>query len=350
MTRSASPVSDPRSRMPADLAAAVRDAAGRLAGGARSADVRRAMETLEAGCGAGAPSRRTLLSLLRSELTRLWSAAPEPPDAAAMLATLRAFDRADAQLSAGDRPAAERNGDDAAAGPLELEGAELIAEVAHDLRSPLTSILFLAETLRLGQSGPVNDVQRQQLSIVYSATLGLISVASDMIELVQGGNRLMENTPHVFSVTEMLESVRDIVQPMAEEKGLSVQLFPPSLDRREGYPLALNRVLLNLTTNGLKFTEQGFVEITVRETGPSTVEFSVRDTGNGFSPEAVETLYQPFRPGYRGRRYGFSGTGLGLAISRRLVEAMGATLQVESRPTWGTRFYFEIELPAAPAG
>lgn len=227
-------------------------------------------------------------------------------------------------------------------------GATFVAGVAHDLRSPLTSILFLAETLLSERSGPVNETQKRQLGIIYSAALGLVSVASDIIELVRGGDGLTERKPTLFSVTEMLESVHDIVRPMAEEKGLRVQLFPPSVDLRLGYPLAVSRILLNLTTNGLKFTDSGFVEISVRSMGESRVEFSVRDTGRGFTSDAIDDLYQPFRRSRDGRKYGFSGAGLGLAISRKLVAALGSSLQVESRATWGTRFFFELDLPPGP--
>jgi signal transduction histidine kinase len=230
----------------------------------------------------------------------------------------------------------------------EPQGLELVVEVAHDLRSPLTSILFLAETLRRGQSGDVNDVQRRQLGIVYSAALGLISVASDMIELARGGNQLMDNDPSPFSVASVLESVRDIVLPMAEEKGLALRLLPPDIDQRLGYPVALSRVLLNLTTNALKFTDEGLIEITAQELDGGRVELSVRDTGRGVDEEAIQTLFQPFRR-MRGRRgHAFSGSGLGLMISRRLVEAMGSTLRLETRSGWGTRFFFEIALP--PSG
>ena len=100
------------------------------------------------------------------------------------------------------------------------DGLELVVEVAHDLRSPLTSILFLAETLQRGRSGPVNPVQERQLGLIYSAAFGLSSVASDVIELARGGDRLVDLDPIPFSVTDILESVRDIVQPIAEEKSL----------------------------------------------------------------------------------------------------------------------------------
>jgi signal transduction histidine kinase len=220
-------------------------------------------------------------------------------------------------------------------------------EVAHDLRSPLTSILFLAETLQRARSGPVNPVQERQLGLIYSAAFGLSSVASDVIELARGGDRLVDLDPIPFSVADILESVRDIVQPIAEEKNLTVRLSTPEADFRVGHPVALSRVLLNLTTNALKFTAEGFVEVLARETGARTVEFSVRDTGRGIPPQSMATLYEPFRRRQKPGEYAFSGSGLGLSICRKLVEAMGSTLDVETAPGYGTRFYFVLDLPLA---
>ncbi len=119
---------------------------------------------------------------------------------------------------------------------------------------------------------------------------------------------------------------------------------PPATDHRLGLPLALSRVLLNLTTNALKFTEKGFVEIVARDNGPTLVEFSVRDSGPGISSDAHHNLYSPFRLTKQGDRHFFSSTGLGLALCRRLVQAMGSELQYESKRGWGTRFHFELAL------
>jgi signal transduction histidine kinase len=227
------------------------------------------------------------------------------------------------------------------------DGLELVVEVAHDLRSPLTSILFLAETLQRARSGPVNPVQERQLGLIYSAAFGLSSVASDVIELARGGDRLVDLDPIPFSVTDILESVRDIVQPIAEEKSLTVRLTPPEADFRIGHPVALSRVLLNLTTNALKFTAEGFVEVVAREAGGRAVEFSVRDTGRGIPPQSMATLYEPFRRRQKPGEYAFSGSGLGLSICRKLVEAMGSTLGVETAAGYGTRFHFVLDLPLA---
>ncbi|HYF39785.1 MAG TPA: HAMP domain-containing sensor histidine kinase [Gemmatimonadales bacterium] len=227
------------------------------------------------------------------------------------------------------------------------DGLELVVEVAHDLRSPLTSILFLAETLQRGRSGPVNSVQERQLGLIYSAAFGLSSVASDVIELARGGDRLVDLDPIPFSVRDILESVRDIVQPIAEEKNLTVGVSSPDADFRIGHPVALSRVLLNLTTNALKFTAEGTVEVTAVARNSRCIEFSVRDTGRGIPPQSMATLFEPFRRRHKPGEYTFSGSGLGLSICRKLVEAMGSVLQVETAAGYGTRFYFVLDLPHA---
>jgi signal transduction histidine kinase len=223
-------------------------------------------------------------------------------------------------------------------------GLELLVEVGHDLRSPLASILFLAETLRKGQSGDVNTVQERQLGLIYSAAFGLSTVASDVIAFARGGDRLIDPTAEAFSVLAILRSVQDIVLPMAEEKGLAVLLEPPDADFRVGHPGALNRVLLNLTTNALKFTSNGHVEIAVTAPTRSRLAFSVRDTGRGIPPQVMTSLFDPFRRRDPGDHV-FSSAGLGLSICRKLVSAMGGMLGVETSESNGTRFFFELELP-----
>ena len=228
------------------------------------------------------------------------------------------------------------------------DGLNLVVEVAHDIRSPLTSIRCLAETLERGQSGPVTDVQRQQLRLIYSASLGLSSLATDVIEIARRGDQLADGDPIPFSVSEVLEGVVQMVRPIAEEKGLSVRFALPSTDQRIGMPIALSRVLLNLVTNALKFTDSGSVEVSTRPTSLTRLEFSVRDTGRGIPEEAQTALFQPFRRSQvRAGRSGFffSGTGLGLAMCRKLLGVMDSELKFETKAGEGTRFFFELDLP-----
>jgi signal transduction histidine kinase len=284
---------------------------------------------------------RRLLELLRGELVRGWTDRDPPVEPALILATLTGVERL--------REALEPNWSEYLASRLAgPDGLELLVEVAHDLRSPLTSILFLAETLQRGQSGTVNELQHRQLGLIYSAALGLSSLASDAIDLTRNGDGVLDEKPSPFSLATLFDSVREIVLPMAEEKGLTVRLVPEGPDYRLGNPLALGRVLLNLTTNALKFTNQGYVEIRAQPKRLTRLEFSVRDTGRGINANAQRHLYEPFRRNQWRSGYCFSGTGLGLAICRKLVAAMGSELQLETRAGWGTRFYFELKLPVPP--
>jgi signal transduction histidine kinase len=278
---------------------------------------------------------RCLLEMLRAEVVRGWAdSGVADAELAPLLVAIERVRDAIAPTPA-EQFAAHLAGAD---------GMELLVDVAHDLRSPLTSILFLAETLQRGQSGSVNDVQRRQLGLIYTAALGLSSVTSDIIDLTRS-EQLVEPAPVPFSVAGVLEAVHDIVRPIAEEKQLALRVQAPNVDERLGHPVALSRVLLNLTANALKFTDTGQVEILTREIGPARVEFAVRDSGKGIDPAIVATLYDPMRKavGRPGRL--FSQTGLGLTICRKLAHAMGTELQVETRQGWGTRFYFELDLP-----
>jgi signal transduction histidine kinase len=293
---------------------------------------------------------RRLLVEFRIELVLRWVQAPSAPQADVVLSVWRACEEVLDEIGHGVQYAPGLDWDRDFANQLSgPRGLELVVEVAHDLRSPLTSILFLAETLQRGQSGPVNDIQKRQLGLVYSAALGLSTLASNVMELARGGSRLADDQPAPFSVADVMESVADIVRPMAEEKGLTVRLLPPHNDYRLGPAQALSRVLLNLTTNAIKFTEEGFVELVAKALDGERVEFSLRDSGHGINPATVETLFLPFRQGPQDDRVTFSGTGLGLALCRKLVEAMGSELRYETSADWGTRFYFELDLPTPPS-
>ncbi len=288
----------------------------------------------------GVVLRRRLLQLLRAELTQVWSLEPElRPDADEITRTLQALDHVEGLLA----PRWDEQFGVELAGP---SGLELAVEVAHDFRSPLSSVLFLADTLRQEGSGELNELQKRQLSLIYAAALSMVSMAGDVVDLGRGGQAIADREPTQFSITEVMDSVREMVEPMVEAKGLSLIVRPPEGDIRLGYSEGLRRTLLNLTTNAVKFTSEGFVELSARGRGPSRVLFSVRDTGPGIRPSARGDLYQAFRPFHGRSGFHFSGTGLGLTIARKLVHSMEGELRYETQRNLGTRFYFTI--PLAP--
>ena len=229
------------------------------------------------------------------------------------------------------------------------DGYQMVVELAHDLRSPLTAVLTLTETLRNGDAGPLTDAQRRRLDLIYGAALGLCATASDAVELARGGTSRAERPVTSFSVDDMLTTVRDMVQPLAESKELELALTLPEAGWRSGHGRELSRVMLNLATNAVKFTDAGVVEIAATLLSESRIEFAVLDTGGGLEIADRRELYQPFRKAPTGSGYLFSSSGLGLAICRKLLRRMDSDLHVESVTGAGTRFWFEVELPPANA-
>ncbi len=234
--------------------------------------------------------------------------------------------------------------DAAYASPLGAANAsELLIGMTHDMRSPLSSILVLVERLRSGQSGPVTPLQERQLGLVYSAAFGLAAVANDVLELSQGSTRLVGLEPIPFSIHESFRAVRALVQPIAEEKGLTLRCSAPSDDRRLGHPAAIQRVLLNLATNALKFTNSGTVDITASYRGDSDVVFEISDSGMGV-PAAVR---ERFRNGSFDSGSETSGVGLGLGLCAQLVRRMQGTLHCVERTPCGSAVSFAVMLPRA---
>jgi len=220
---------------------------------------------------------------------------------------------------------------------------ELLLGLTHDIRSPLSSILMLVERIRSGRSGPVTPLQERQLSLVYGAAFGLSAFADDVLEQSRGGARLFDGEPRAFAIHDVFRSVRELVQPIAEEKGLSLRCSAPVDDRRIGHPAAIQRVVLNLVTNALKFTNSGLVSITASYTGDSDVAFEVSDSGSGM-PVALRARFQngSFDPSDD-----VTSAGLGLGLCARLVQHMHGTLHYVERAPNGSTVWFALSLPRA---
>lgn len=285
------------------------------------------------------PSAPTLLTALRREL--LDAASNGALDVHELVPYLRAIETI-ADIVSNDAALRFTN---------QFAGADaltLLVEVAHDMASPLSAILFLVERLQHGGSGSVTPAQERHLALVYSAAFGLSSMTRDMMELARGGARLLDEAPKTFSVADVMRGVRDLVQPLAEEKRLSVRFSGPAADRRVGQPAALSRILLNLTTNAFKFTTVGSVTVLVEEAAPEGwLRFSVEDSGRGIPDGELADIFSAFTKRDADARITFSSTGMGLAICHKLVSAMGGTLSAESTPGKGTTFSFVLSLPRA---
>jgi signal transduction histidine kinase len=219
--------------------------------------------------------------------------------------------------------------------------ADAVVAIAHDIRSPLCSILLLVDALRRAEKMSPNPIRERQLGLIYGAAFGLSTTVSNLIGAARGDG-LVQGEPMPFSVSETMHSVSAIVQPMCEEKGIPLGIEFPEDDARIGHASAIQQSLLNLASNALRYTDAGSVAMGCSEVSADRVEFWVEDTGPGIPDEVLERLCYGFPP--EGVKLRFSSAGLGLAIVRTLVEAMGSTLQVDSGDD-GTRFSFVLSLP-----
>jgi signal transduction histidine kinase len=194
-------------------------------------------------------------------------------------------------------------------------------------------------------AGPLNDEQAKQLRMVNASGLHLLALISDVLDMskIEAGELTTSAAP--FDLGDAVRTVAAAVTPLAEKKRLALVVDVRSgvasvtSDRRR-----VEQVLLNLLSNAIKFTDHGSVTLTV-EPVPGAIRLAVMDTGVGIRQENLGRLFRPFQQLDSGLSRQHEGTGLGLAISQRLVERLGGTISVESRPGHGSTFSFTL-----PAG
>lgn len=227
---------------------------------------------------------------------------------------------------------------------------EFLANMSHEMRTPLSAIIGGAEYL---EEAALTDDQALCLNMIHQAGNNLLVLTNDLIDLARIEVGHLELHSVKFSIVEMLENIVRMLSRTAHSKQLELSLeIAADLPRNLiGDQLRLQQVLVNLVGNALKFTADGSVAVSassgfiVDDAVPVT--FEVRDTGIGIDASKIEKIFETFTQADSSITRQYGGSGLGLTISRRLVDAMGGHLQVESAPGVGSSFFFTVWLRVA---
>jgi signal transduction histidine kinase/CheY-like chemotaxis protein len=224
---------------------------------------------------------------------------------------------------------------------------EFVANISHEIRSPMNALLGATEMLG---GTTLTPKQAEYVQMLDRAGNNLLSVINEVLDhaKIEAGRLELESVP--FDLAAALDRVASLMSVAASERGLEIlSKLVPSVPRRVvGDPARLQRVLINLVSNAIKFTEIGFVAIKVEPANvPGMLHFSVADTGIGIPRDRQDAIFQKFTQADASttRRYG--GTGLGLSISKHIVELMGGRIWVESEQGAGSTFHFTAMLAAA---
>jgi signal transduction histidine kinase/CheY-like chemotaxis protein len=220
-----------------------------------------------------------------------------------------------------------------------------LANMSHELRTPLNGVLGLTEDLLRDETAPSLRLRLEQIGFSARSLSTLVNGILDFSKL-ESGRVMVDN--HPFTLELVLKTVLATVAYSAQEKGIEliVTLDPAVPSEVEGDSTRLKQILINLLANAVKFTEAGWVELSLECPRPGHILFAVSDSGIGIAPEKQRLIFEPFSQADASTTRQFGGTGLGLSICHSLTELLGGELQVESQLGQGSRFFFEIPMRA----
>lgn len=226
-----------------------------------------------------------------------------------------------------------------------------LATMSHELRTPLNSIIGFTGIILQGLAGELTDEQHKQLTMVQISARHLLALVNDVLDLSKIEAGQLELSSEAFDIEASIQKVAHVIAPQADAKGLDLNLQIDSpLGEMVGDQRRFEQILLNLLSNGIKFTERGSVTLAASRgenasphESASLLRIRIIDTGIGIRQADLALLFQPFSQIETGIARRHEGTGLGLAICRRLTDLMGG--EIEAQSEWGAGSTFTVVLP-----
>ncbi|WP_070000058.1 response regulator [Cellulosilyticum sp. I15G10I2] len=222
--------------------------------------------------------------------------------------------------------------------------SDFLANMSHELRTPLNSIILLSKLLLNTKKESINLKDQEKIQVIHKAGEELLRLINDILDLSKIESGRIHVEKDFFHSTLFIEELKDMFKSLAKEKNLEFKIEDYVSERLYGDEHKIAQILRNFISNAIKFTSKGSVIVEIKKDKENTSEvcFVVRDTGIGISKEQQNIIFEEFQQGDGSISRKYGGTGLGLSISKKLAEAMGGRIEVNSKPGQGSEFILHI--------